>query len=54
MINAKKPSKEEQRTAMESYDALAAALEQLRSNNPEIEIEETEERIKVPRSALKL
>ncbi|WP_236979962.1 helix-turn-helix domain-containing protein [Membranihabitans maritimus] len=54
LINAKKPSKEEQQAAMESYDALSATLEQLRSDNPEIEIEETEERIKVPRSALKL
>ena len=33
---------------MESYDALAAALEQLRSNNPEIEIEETEKGLKCP------
>lgn len=53
-IDVKKPSKEEQRAAMESYDALAATLEQLHSENPEIEIEETEERIKIPISALKL
>lgn len=49
-----KPSKEEQLTAMESYDALAAALEELHSENPEIEIEETQEKIKIPLKALKL
>ncbi|GAA5221299.1 helix-turn-helix domain-containing protein [Membranihabitans marinus] len=54
IINAKKPSKEEQQAAMESYNALSATIEHLRSDNPEIEIEETEERINVPRSALKL
>ncbi|WP_340064430.1 helix-turn-helix domain-containing protein [Ascidiimonas aurantiaca] len=50
----KRPSKEEQITAMESYNALAATLEQLTSKNPEIEIEETEEKIKIPLKALKL
>ncbi len=39
---------------MESYDALASSLEQLKTINPEIEIEETHEKIKVPISALKL
>ena len=39
---------------MESYNALAATLEQLTSKNPEIEIEETEEKIKIPLNALKL
>ena len=53
-VDIKKPSKEEQLAAMESYDALAATLGQLRSDNPEIEIEETEEKIKIPISALKL
>ena len=52
--NLKRPSKEEQITAMESYNALAATLEQLTSKNPEIEIEETEEKIKIPLNALKL
>lgn len=51
---AKKPSKEEQRLALESYDALAATIEQLKSENPEIEIEETEEKIRIPLKALKL
>lgn len=49
-----RPTKEEQKLAMESYDALASVLEQLDSENPEIEIEETEERIKVPLRVLKL
>lgn len=54
LIDIKKPSKDEQRAALESYDALSASLEQLRSDNPEIEIEETEQRIRIPISALKL
>lgn len=54
IIDIKKPSKEEQQTAMESYNALAAMLEQLHSENPEIEIEETEEKIRIPLSALKI
>ena len=54
IIDIKKPSKEEQRTALESYDALTASLVQLRSENPEIEIEETDEKIRIPINALKL
>ncbi|WP_046758598.1 helix-turn-helix domain-containing protein [Kordia jejudonensis] len=50
----KKPSKKEQRIAMESYSALAATLQELHSENPEIEIEETTEKIKIPLKALKL
>jgi excisionase family DNA binding protein len=49
-----KPSKEEQKTAMESYNVLAATLKELHSENPEIEIEETEEKIKIPLNALKM
>lgn len=52
--DTKRPSKEEQKTAMESYSALAGALQELKNASPEIEIEETEERIKIPRSALQL
>ncbi|PIB28714.1 excisionase [Maribacter sp. 4U21] len=52
--NINKPSKDEQRIAIESYDALAAVIKELKSKNPEIEIEETQERIKIPISALKL
>ena len=44
----KRPSKQEQKTAMESYDALASMLEELQTENPEIEIEETSEKIKNP------
>src|ERR1044071_1054171 len=50
----KRPTKEEQQVAFESYNALAASLEELHSQTPEIEIEETEQKIKVPLSALKL
>lgn len=50
----KRPTKEEQKTAMESYDALISTLEQVHSDFPEIEIEETNERIKIPINALKL
>jgi excisionase family DNA binding protein len=53
-IDIEKPSKEDQRAAMESYNALTAMLEKLHSENPEIEIEETEEKIRIPLSALKL
>ena len=49
-----KPSKLDQKVAGESYNALAAVLEQLRSTQPEIEIEETSEKIKIPLSALQL
>ncbi len=51
--NINRPSKDEQKMALESYDALASVIEQLKSENPEIEIEETEERIKIPLKALK-
>lgn len=49
-----KPSKLDQKIAIESYDALASVIEQLNSEQPEIEIEETSEKIKIPLSALKL
>ena len=50
----RKPSKEEQKTALESYDALESTLRELQSTNPEIEIEETKEKIRIPLNALKL
>lgn len=50
----KKPSKLDQKIASESYEALASVIEQLNSEQPEIEIEETSEKIKIPLSALKL
>lgn len=49
-----KPSKKEQIAAMKSYNALVATLDDLHSENPEIEIEETAEKIKIPLKALKL
>ena len=50
----KRPTKQEQKMAMESYNALSAMLERLDSKNPEIEIEETDEKIRIPLQALKL
>lgn len=50
----KRPSKIEQKVASQSYSALASVIEQLRSEEPEIEIEETSDKIKIPLSALKL
>lgn len=50
----RKPSKLDQKIAIESYDALASVIEQLNSEQPEIEIEETSEKIKIPLSALML
>ncbi len=52
--NIERPSKEEQKAAMKSYDALASALEQIHTDYPEIEIEETNQRIKIPLKALQL
>lgn len=52
--NINRPSKDEQRLALKSYDTLASIIDQLKSKNPEIEIEETHDRIKIPLSALKL
>ena len=50
----KRPSKTEQKVASQSYIALASVIEQIRSKEPEIEIEETNDKIKIPLSALKL
>lgn len=52
--NISKPSKEEQRAAMISYDALNSILNEIKDKKPEIEIEETQEKIRIPLSALKL
>lgn len=49
-----KPSKLDQKVAMKSYSALAAVIEQINSQDPEIEIEETKDKIKIPLKALKL
>lgn len=50
----RKPSKLDQKVARASYSALASVIEQLDSGQPEIEIEETAEKIKIPLPALKL
>src|SRR5690625_5807484 len=52
--NIAKPSKQEQKTAMKSYSALAEAIKQLKSEEPEIEIEESKEHIKIQIKASKL
>jgi excisionase family DNA binding protein len=50
----KRPSKQEQSTAFESYNALEAILKDINDQSPEIEIEETKEKIRIPLKALKL
>ncbi len=50
----RKPSKIDQKIASESYGALASIIGQISSDQPEIEIEETNDKIKIPLSALKL
>ena len=50
----RKPSKIEQKIAFESYTALASVLEQINTEETEIEIDETKDKIKIPLVALKL
>lgn len=50
----KRPTRNERLLASKSYDALTNALNGLKDNNPEIEIEETREKIRIPLHALKL
>lgn len=50
----RRPSKNEQKVASQSYSALVSAIEQIESEEPEIEIEETNDKIKIPLSALRL
>lgn len=52
--NISRPSKEEQKAAMLSYDVLSSSLNEIKDDNPEIEIEETREKIRIPLNALKL
>lgn len=49
-----RPSKEEQKAALDSYDVLAAVLGDIHAAFLEIEVEETKKRIEIPLSALKL
>lgn len=50
----KRPTKTEQLAAKESYSALSSILSHLENESMEIEIEETQEKIKVPLIAMKL
>lgn len=50
----KRPTKAEQRTAIESYSVLSSILRNIEETDTEIEIEETKERLKLPYKALKL
>jgi excisionase family DNA binding protein len=50
--NIKRPTNKDQKTALESYNTLISALQKTSSDYPEIEIEDSEEKIKVPRRAL--
>ena len=52
--NLQKPSKDEQVLATESHFTLSSIIDELEVDTPEIEIEETQEKIKIPLSALKL
>lgn len=49
-----RPSKQEQLIARESYETLVSSIENLETEEPIIEIEETKEEIKIPLNALKL
>ena len=49
----RRPSKTERMIAQTSYDALTAALWQLKSDQVEIEIEETNDKIVMPLSAMR-
>jgi len=51
---AKIPSKEEQEIAIKSYKSLASYIEEIKNPITEIEIEETEQKIKIPLNTLKL
>jgi excisionase family DNA binding protein len=50
----RKPSKSEQKIAFESYNTLSAIIDQINTDDTEIEIDETKEKIKMPLYALKL
>lgn len=50
----RKPSKSEQRIASESYETLFSVVEHLKTDDTEIEFDETNQKIKLPKSALRL
>ncbi|TNE27430.1 MAG: helix-turn-helix domain-containing protein [Bacteroidetes bacterium] len=49
-----KPTKDERKHAHASFETLVNSLKEIKSTNPQLEIEETEEKIKIPIHALKL
>lgn len=49
-----KPSKRDRMIADESFHLLKSSLHKLKSDIPEIEIEEAGEKIRIPKSALEL
>lgn len=53
-LDNRKPTSEEQLVARESYETLVSSIELLQTDLPEIEIAETENRIRIPVSALRL
>ena len=50
----KRPNKQERKLAQESYNSLISSIEQLKSDQVEIEIEESGEKIILPLKALNL
>lgn len=52
--NIIRPSKSEQITAMKSYASLVNRLKEVKSENIEVEIQESKEKITIPTSALEL
>lgn len=50
----KRPSKQERKLAQESYPSLTSAIEQLKTDMVEIEIEETNDKLVLPVKALNL
>ena len=54
IIKIKRPSKQEQSAALKSYNELESVLKGIKDDSPEIEIDETGDRIKIPLKALEL
>lgn len=52
--NIPRPTKDEQKEALRSYDELISSLNEVKEPNPEFEIEETGRKFRIPLSALKL
>jgi excisionase family DNA binding protein len=52
--NISRPTKDEQKAALQSYDELISSLSEVKEPNPEFEIEETGRKLRIPLSALKL